>query len=242
MTNETRWAMLDQLSASGALGLPQGLFVELAERLSDLLHDKDPAKLSSLARQLSELVLQGGRTASPEAARAARQEAGPDRTPSDEAYTLGRLAFAHLLAAQAAQRRVCADFEEQLASDVLAPYVSELAKHDLTGVELAEILSQRPETISRNLKRLREIGAVDFRKEGTSSVNFLTPVARQVSDTISEGQARSRVNSAVRERMRTETRNLPKIFQAPPTFSYGNSRLIASSDNVERRHNIEAVR
>lgn len=241
MKNEARWAMLDELCASGVFELPQGLFAELAERAADLLHDKDPAKLSALAFQLGELVLMGGRSASPEAARAARQEAGPDRTPSEEAYTLGRLAFAHLLTAQAAQRRACSDFEEQLASDSLAPYVLELASRDLTGVELAEILSQRPETISRNLKRLREIGAVDFRKEGTSSINFLTPLARRVSEQILARRTRSRLPSAVRERMQAETLSLPKIFQVAPTFSHAGLPLTTMNDGFRRKDNNEAV-
>jgi DNA-binding transcriptional ArsR family regulator len=47
-------------------------------------------------------------------------------------------------------------------------------------MQLAKQVREADETVSRKLKELRSEGVVEFRREGRSTVNFLTPQARIV--------------------------------------------------------------
>ena len=219
MKSLPRWALLDQLASERGLALPRGIYVELAERIREAIYDKSPDIISRLADQIAEIIVCGSSKASPEATQAVRQEPSATVTSSQEAYALGQLGFAYTLAAHAAEKRVDANFEELLGSEFLTSYVGELLREDLTGVQLATRLAQRPETVSRNLKRLRDIGAVDCRRDGTSFVNFLTPAARHVAEQQQGRQVRTGLARAVRDRLHDEARELPMVMRASQTFS-----------------------
>ena len=227
-----RWQLLDRLAEGGVFDFPPGLYAELAERLREALISNDTQGVSSLTDQLAEILVLGARAALPEAAKAVRHEPSNGISASDQAYALGKLSFAHLLAAHIADKQAGAEFIDLLKSEVLAPYVSALIAEDLTGMELADRLRQRPETISRNLKKLREIGAVDYRREGTSFINFLTPAARRVSEAAKGRPIRANLTQAVRDRMQSEARGLPKIMRGAPNFAneIETSQLVRASD------------
>ena len=91
-------------------------------------------------------------------------------------YSLGQLSFASKLAGQVLHKRESEQFSNLL--DIHSKYIDILINMDCSGVELAERLKLTPETISRNLKKLRDAGIADFRREGTVLINFLTPAAR----------------------------------------------------------------
>ena len=52
---------------------------------------------------------------------------------------------------------------------------------ELSGVEIAEQLKKDEAEVSRRLKLLRQMGAVECRREGNKVINFLTPAARAVA-------------------------------------------------------------
>lgn len=218
MTRSNRWQLLDQLTADHFSDLPAAIYAELAERLREAIGDRDPAPLHALARQLHDVLNAAAHKVAPEAMAAARRQA--EAVPaSRDAFALGQLGFAHQLAEGMASKRAEAGFEELLTSPTFLPYVQALQADDMTGVALAEHMSQWPETVSRNLKKLRDMGAVDFRREGTSFINFLTPAARGVIERERGRIPRARLAPSVQAWARNETRDMAEIMRDAPNFA-----------------------
>jgi DNA-binding transcriptional ArsR family regulator len=214
-----RWGLLDRLTADTVFALPQAIYAELAELLRETIQNRDPGGIRALAVQLADILKIATRSASSEARAVAQARDLVDTSPVSEAFTLGRLGFAYQLAASLADKRTHAAFEETLASATYAPYARALLAEELTGIALAERLGQRVETVSRNLKILRSIGAVDYRRDQTSFVNFLTPAARYLFDHGEETIVRTRLAGPVRAFLRDESGDVPKILRDVQTFS-----------------------
>jgi len=112
---------------------------------------------------------------SPELRDAVRSlDVGPDL--NHMLYYMGQLSFASRFAGMVVQKRECGVFLELLKT--FSNYVDVLSSRECSGVALSEILNYAPETVSRHLKRLRDAGIVDYRRERTEFINFLTPAAR----------------------------------------------------------------
>lgn len=175
------WQLLEEVQASlkQPSDLPGGILYAIAERLDEAISAPSRAPLEALEPQLAGLFAHLLKIA-PEAAINAVRLAASSGEAEQAAYTLGQISFAQLLAAQARERRVGDDFEQLLRDSRYKTYVDALAIKDYTGVELAEICGERVETVSRKLKQLRELGITEFRREGTSYYNFLTPAARSL--------------------------------------------------------------
>jgi DNA-binding transcriptional ArsR family regulator len=110
----------------------------------------------------------------------AKQSCGP----VVQAYGLGQLAFAQLLAANATSKNADDNFEELLKGKKYTEYIKYMLEGERTSFELKELCGEREETVSRKLKELREIGASDFRRDGRGVINFLTPIAKEVAQTL----------------------------------------------------------
>lgn len=216
--DRNRWTALDRLSAAGVFRLPQAVYAELAVRLREAGQDKDPGHVRALAGQLAEIFAGAIRAASPAAQVAARRESA-EVDAAAEAFALGQLGFAYQVAADLADKRVDAQFEQTLASATYAPYVRALIDEDMTGIELAARLGQRVETVSRNLKVLRAIGAVDYHRDQTSFINFLTPAARHLLERDEEPELRSRLAAPIREWAKREAGEMPGIWREVQTFA-----------------------
>lgn len=91
-------------------------------------------------------------------------------------YFLGQLSFASRFAGMVVQKRECDSFLDLFKT--FSNYIEVLSGRECSGVLLAEALGYAPETVSRHLKRLRDAGIVDYRRERTEFINFLTPAAR----------------------------------------------------------------
>jgi DNA-binding transcriptional ArsR family regulator len=214
--SENRWTFLDELreTLEGPEALDDPFFMALAERLEEAVSAPTYEPLDELKSQLSDFVrvlLQR----SPGAVR----DAIVSRIEGDEAsaYRLGHVAFAQLFAAQAANRRADDGFVSDLQKDAYASYVQALFAEDRTGQALAEITGERAETVSRKLKVLRDMGAVDYRRDGTSFYNFLTPAARAAA--ASWVMASNAPVRSPKERKVDSLRNsLPHIMREPLTF------------------------
>lgn len=231
MTNVKRWTHLDSLVADqGPLTLPHAVYTELAERLREAAGDKDPTQIRALAAQLEDLLVQASAVAEPEARRAAWRDAASRSTAIGHAFDLGQISFAHQFAADIAAKRADAGFEQLLASESLAPYVQALWADDLTGVELAEEVGHRPETVSRNLRKLREMGAVDYRREGTRLINFLTPATRDLAEQAGGRMMRTRLSPPVRAWARSEKREMPEFMRVAPTFAHQPEIVVTEKD------------
>lgn len=232
MDHKHRWALLDRLTVDTVVSLPQAIYAELAELLREAMQDRDPAGIRTLATQLADIVKTAMRTASGEARAAAQGRGATVVTPADEAFALGRLGFAYQLAASFADKRTSVEFESTIASVTYAPYVRALLAEELTGTDLAERLGQRVETVSRNLKTLRAIGAVDYRREQTSFINFLTPAARHLLDDGQQSKLRTRLAEPVRDWVRSESQGMPQIMRDVQTFAQGSAMIPVDRESV----------
>lgn len=97
---------------------------------------------------------------------------------SDRAsYMLGQISFAQLMASSALEHKVSKKFLDAMADSVNFKYLAELASGERTNIQLSESVGQTVENVSRRLKRLRELGITDFRRNGVSVLNFMTPPA-----------------------------------------------------------------
>ena len=99
-----------------------------------------------------------------------------------------------------------------------------LFSEDRTGQALAEITGERAETVSRKLKVLREMGAVDYRRDGTSFYNFLTPAARSAVADWAIALATA-VRSPKERKVDSVKNSLPEIMRAPLTFERTRKEL-----------------
>lgn len=178
------WDFLNELSleldADGGQDLPAGTTTILSDRIIAALGRDDRSGLEEAQKALEQFYLARLGRAPSQAAAAARGD--DDAAPSEvAAFSLGLIGFAQAIAARAASRRVDDAFERRLRSKQLERYVRLLIDSELSGRELAERLGKDEAEISRQLKLLRQIGAVECRREGNRVVNFLTPAARAVA-------------------------------------------------------------
>lgn len=96
------------------------------------------------------------------------------------AYLMGQISLAQSLVSQNLSHKQCCDFERAVVHDLNLAYVRALYREDLSNKELVKIVGKVEESVSRRLKKLREWGITDSRKNGTSVINFLTPAAKKV--------------------------------------------------------------
>lgn len=153
-------------------------FSALAAQLLDALSTATVAPIESLESDLREVISRVLKKAHPEAI--AVIQGGIVEGPVVEAYALGQIDFAHQIAASAANARVDETFLNAIKASKFAVHLAELFKGERTNKELAKVSSQTDENVSRLMRELRQEGITDFRKNGTSVINFMTPVARQV--------------------------------------------------------------
>ncbi|MBZ7925045.1 helix-turn-helix domain-containing protein [Ensifer adhaerens] len=215
-----QWSLLRQVAeiAKHASEIPSGFYSALATRLEEMLAEGSRERLLALNEQLSSLFKGYLKEADPRIVEAIRGTGGMD-SDAAIAYALGQLSFAQMIAGQAGNRRVDERFAEVVKEN--ADLVNALADGDKTGVELAAATGLRVETVSRKLKLLREIGALDFHREGTSLINFLTPAAKAIAATM-QGVVPShdrRSGAVVRRTLASRQGKLASHMQQPMTFA-----------------------
>ena len=216
---ESGWTQLDQLVADKGFDVPPALWIELAERLHEASEQRDPRILRGFADQLGKIVATLGRDVAPGLLATVSRIAADENDPRKLAFVLGHFNFAHQFAATNGAKRADVGFEDAVKSQVNAPYVQALLEEEMTGVELAERIGQRPETVSRNLKKLRELGIVEFRREGTSLINFLTQSALDVLDEAEVRVVRTKLAPRTRAWIKQEQGALSSIMREAQSFA-----------------------
>ena len=179
MTEEA-WPFLDRVLEALRDGkrLPAGFQSSLIDRLDTALADGGGKSLYAAQEYLARVVQEVLRLLPQEAADAVRGAAA-DGGPTSAAFTLGQIGFAQALSARLYERRADPALLDILGSSAYAPYVQALLKSDQTGKQLTTTIGEREETVSRKLRKLREVRAVDSQRDGQTIVNYLTPVARE---------------------------------------------------------------
>lgn len=154
-------------------------FVSLARKLNALLYGAEREAISSLAAQLS-VLLKSVFSRQPPAVADELKRADTIFSPISAAFVLGQISFAHQLASDAVNSHCDTEAIALAKNERYQVYIRALSDKQLTGVELAGLISQRPETVSRKLGELRELGFVECRRQGTAFVNFLTPLGHSI--------------------------------------------------------------
>ncbi len=170
----------DELDAARRHDLPAGTSTAISDRIIAALGREDRHGLEEAQAALEQFYL--SRLASAPAPAAAAARGDEDSAPPEEAaLSLGMIGLAHAIVARAASRRVDDAFEHRLRSKAYERYIRLLIDAELAGYEIAERLGKDEAEVSRRLKVLRQIGAVECRREGNRIINFLTSAARAVA-------------------------------------------------------------
>lgn len=152
---------------------------QIADDLEEAISNPKRVALDQLSGELyklMELVLRS----LPDESRTAIKSYPKDMSAHVQSYLSGQIAFAQHLASLASSKRVSDDFYKMFEEAWAKPYIKALYELKPSSSELATLVSSRPETTSRNLKKLRSVGIADFRRDGVSVINFLTQPAREV--------------------------------------------------------------
>jgi hypothetical protein len=196
-------------------------FAGIAEEIEDSVSARSRERLDELHGRLSEYFMDAVRQAPDSVVEAVRGSL-PEDAPETMAFSLGQLSFAQMVTAQvtaqAAQRRAADCFMDFLHMPKYKSYVVALEHADLNGVELSRITGETEETVSRKLRELRKLGIVEFRRDGTSAINFLTPVARAAYS-----PDLGRVGSVSDVTILEALNNLPKQMRAATNFAQSST-------------------
>lgn len=217
---DSKWRLLAQLLEKGVTPsrLPTNLESVIAERLEEALAASGRSDLDDIQTALADFFHALLARAPEETAASVRGGQGAN----DEgvaAFWLGQIAFAQHLAAHAAERRADDRFVGIFANPSLAAYIRALATSDHTGKELAAVLNQREETVSRRLGELRELGVVDYRRDGTRFYNFLTPQARAAMKDLGDAEALAHRDPVKVRMMKKRQQGTSEPFRMRQTLS-----------------------
>ncbi|WP_367348462.1 helix-turn-helix domain-containing protein [Sphingobium yanoikuyae] len=173
-------AILGPMNAGDFGAVSNGAFAALADRVRAAIESADPSILGDVTEGTEALVRDMFKAA-PAATRKAIQGHGVDPA-TFAAYLLGQASFAQLLAARVQDRRPSAEFMSTFSDERFSGYLRALLREPMNGTRLQEEIGEQDATVSRKMARLRQLGIVTARKEGTRVVNALTPAARAMAD------------------------------------------------------------
>lgn len=151
----------------------------LAEELEEAISSSERVAIDELSSELLRLTSTFVRSL-PTDIRAVVSGNAKHSSPHDSLYMIGQLSFAQHLAAVVASKRPHKEFTDLLNEKWTTPYLRALHRKNLSSSDLASEIGAAKETVSRNLRKLRDSGITDFKKRGSSVINFLTPPAKEI--------------------------------------------------------------
>ncbi len=197
----------------------------IAAHLESAVIDKGRKSLEQISKELID-VFYTALSKSPDAAKAAvlNEGCGADVRSS---FVLGQLSFAQALAGQFLEHRAGDEFHSVINDSANKDYFIALLKSDMTNTDLAVAVSQRAETVSRKLKKFRELGVTDFRRDGVKVVNFLCPLSRA---NLEEKYSNVTIMPIVaRERIARATDRLDAHMSHFPAFGGKSNRMAVTA-------------
>ena len=211
-----RWSLLEEIlkQPDGLKELDDITMAAIADRLEGAISASNRAPLQVLSAQLIAVFNKFLRAVPPEVSNQIRGGYSMDSVIGSS-YLLGQIGFAQRVAAEAFEKRADDEFVQIVLDGRFTKYINALFDEERTGVELASIVKVCAETVSRNLKKLRELGVTDFRREGTTLLNFLTPAAESILKEVKKNSSRITMRSEVKSLLE----GIPNYLQAPMNFS-----------------------
>lgn len=227
------WSFLEE--AAGDLEI--GDTFDLASEIATLLADRVVSSVAGETRDLLAVaqtalerfyLTQADRA--PSAAVLAAQGDADPKSPEAAAFMLGIIGFAHATVARVASKRIDDNFERRLTARPFEQYVRMLIDEELSGRQIADRLQKDEAEVSRRLKVLRQMGAVDCRREGNRVVNFLTPAARAVvrsrnMGALQAGTIARPLTAAVSDALDDQRHQLSPELQRPMLLVFPGERM-----------------
>lgn len=206
------------LEAKNIKEMDEAMVAGIAERLEEAISSSSRAPLQVLGVQLVSVFNKLLRMAPPSVVKAVRNS---DIIESPEAisYLIGQIGFAQRLAAEAFERRADDEFSQIIFDHRYQKYITALYEDEHTGIELARISQECEETVSRKLKKLRELGITDFRREGTKLLNFLTPSAESLMNERVKTNFDGSSAPSRRPELDLLSLGIPQFLQTPMNFA-----------------------
>ncbi|MFK9080468.1 winged helix-turn-helix domain-containing protein [Pseudomonas neuropathica] len=200
------------------LGISADLSSIIASYLSDAINNRSRNQLAEISDDLAGLFKDSLRIAPAEVVDAVLGEDLDSVVRTS--YELGQLSFSRLISSSILARRMDDGGEEVILDSTNKKYLCALYSNDLTNTELSDVTHQRVETVSRRVKKLRDLGFLDFRREGVNVVNFLTPFARATLE--SQGYVGSgKVAPAAKVMLEELNKKVPVLMKEFPLFGRG---------------------
>ncbi|MFK5596155.1 winged helix-turn-helix domain-containing protein [Methylobacterium sp. HMF5984] len=189
--------------------------------ICDLLDDASVSSDRQDIKAAHDALEQSYRTLLAAAPEAARRAASGTDAASDHAtaHTLGQISLAQAFAARAYERRPDVTFAATLKEARFEKLVRALAERPMTGVELSDRTDVTPETVSRNLKILRELGVSDYHRDGTRLINFLTPPAMALVKSMNLAHLPVAAKESGIAALQNRSNALPDHMRSTPSFA-----------------------
>lgn len=195
----------------------------IAAHLESAVLDNSRESLERLSKELVDIFYSALSKASASTKAAVVNEGADDDARSS--FVLGQLSIAQSLAGLFLEHRAGEDFNLAINETTNKDYFLALLSSDMTNTELAAVVSQRTETVSRKLRKFRELGVTEYRRDGVKVINFLSPVARARLEEVYSSVAVMPV--VARERIAQETDGLEGYLSHFPAFGGKAGRAVA---------------
>jgi DNA-binding transcriptional ArsR family regulator len=228
MTNHAE-NLFDEYMEGGAspLRLKPEIMLVIASYLEDAITSSSRKEISHVSESLVALLNESIRRAPDGAVAAVRNSKSADESER-ASYLMGQVSFAQLIASQFANNRASDVFVKAMYHKAYFRYVAALFRNDLTNTELHNLIGERSETVSRKFKTLRALGIADFRRDGNSVVNFLTPLARHAFDESKVSTRKPKIETK-EVLLNKLTAGLEEFMKSPLTFAPSSTANFAHS-------------
>lgn len=220
--------LVQALEKEDPRGLKPAVFDALADRLEAALAAGDNQALEEASKNLEDIARQWMAAGSDAARKAMRGD--HDSDPQLTSLVIaGRLAFAQTLASRVLDKRADDTFYAIFTDGRYQPYVCALMSGPKSGRELADMVEETEETVSRKLKILERQGVVRRRKNGQVTINLLTPAARQFADAKRLAPAGARVVAPqVQDALSARSTDLGDYLQSSPVLGDAEHHLASA--------------
>ncbi|MEE4130510.1 helix-turn-helix domain-containing protein [Pseudomonas viridiflava] len=212
MSQERRIFFKDLAPApESPLGVDPAISSVIATYLGEAIINKNRSSLADISDDIVALFQESVKAAPDDVVDAALDEDVFNDLRS--AFILGQFSFAQLISGVLLSRTADESSKDALLDLVTRKYLCSLYHADSTNTELAEITEYRVETVSRHLRKLRELGLVDYRREGVNVLNFLTPYARTMLEKNMPESGVEKVTRQVKEKLNDASKAVPLVMK-----------------------------
>lgn len=193
------------------LGVNPSISSVVATYLSEAIINSNRGPLAEISDDVTALFQESVKVAPEEVVDAVFDEDALNNLRS--AFMLGQFSFAHIISGALLSKRINDNGKEELLDTVTRKYLCSLYHEDASNTELAEITGYRVETVSRRLRKLRELGLVDYRREGVNVLNFLTPYARAMLEKNMPESGVEKVTKKVKDQLNDASKTVPPVMK-----------------------------